>query len=428
VSPIRAGAGPAVTVTEVSKRFRLYTDKPTNLKQAVTRLSRARYEEFWALGGSGGNEPISLEVPAGESFGLIGHNGSGKSTLLRLMSRIHQPTTGKVTTQGRVSALLELGAGFHPELSGRENIYLNGAILGLKKRELDSIFDEIVSFSGLGSFIDSPVKVYSSGMYVRLGFAVAVHVNPEILVIDEIIAVGDEEFQRRCNDHLFKLQREGVTLILVSHSLPVMQNICDRLAWIDHGVLQGIGAPADMVRAYLGRVDEAEERRITDHSDDLTEVGRALRHGTREIEITHFEVLDTEGTAVTMPESGSAITFRVHYDAHEPVDQPKFGVEFQTEAGVTVCERTTDDDVLTGTVTGPGHIDCTIDALPFNQGVFLVSVGITDQRQMHTYDHLYQAYELRVRQGAGPEEGRGLVRFRGRWSSPTPDGTRELLG
>jgi ABC-type polysaccharide/polyol phosphate transport system ATPase subunit len=416
-------AEPAVLVDDISKRFRLYTDRPSNLKQAMTRFRRVQYEEFWAL------RNVSLQVEPGESFGLIGHNGSGKSTLLRLMARIHRPTSGRVRTSGRVSALLELGAGFHPELSGRENIYLNGAILGLKKRELDSIFDEIVEFAGLQSFIDSPVKVYSSGMWVRLGFAVAVHVRPDILMIDEIIAVGDEEFQRRCFDHLYKLRRdEGVTIVLVSHMLSIMQTMCDQVAWLDHGELLGIGTANDMVRAYLGKVDDAEEQRLSDQDGhEVTEAEGAPRHGSREIEITGFEVLGADGAPVVMPESGDATIFRVHYDAHEPVDDPKFAIEFQTEQGVIVSGRTsTDDGIVTGRVSGPGHVDCIVDALPFNQGVLLVTVGITDVREMHTYDHLYQGYELRVRSDSGAEE-RGLVRLRGRWSTPVSTASEQLL-
>jgi homopolymeric O-antigen transport system ATP-binding protein len=414
---------PAVVVEDISKRFRLYTDRPSNLKQAMTRFRRVQYEEFWAL------RNVSLEVSPGESIGLIGHNGSGKSTLLRLMARIHRPTSGRVRTNGRVSALLELGAGFHPELSGRENIYLNGAILGLKKRELDAIFDEIVEFAGLQSFIDSPVKVYSSGMWVRLGFAVSVHVRPDILMIDEIIAVGDEEFQRRCFDHLFKLRRDdGVTIVLVSHMLSILQTMCDRVAWLDHGALQGMGSSNDMVRAYIGSVDDAEAQRLAHHEGhEVTEADGAPRHGSREIEITHFEVLGSDGAPIVMPESGDVTIFRVHYLAHEPVEHPRFGIEFQTENGVVVSgRRSTDDGIVTGRVMGAGHVDCIVDALPFNQGVLLVTVSITDEREMHTYDHLFQGYELRVRSDSGAEE-RGLVRLRGRWASPVPAASEQLL-
>jgi homopolymeric O-antigen transport system ATP-binding protein len=412
----------AVVVDDISKRFRLYTDRPSNLKQALTRFRKIQYEEFWAL------RDISLDVAAGESFGLIGHNGSGKSTLLRLMARIHQPTTGRVQTNGRVSALLELGAGFHPELSGRENIYLNGAILGLKKKELDGVFDEIVEFAGLQAFIDSPVKVYSSGMYVRLGFSVAVHVQPDILMIDEVIAVGDEEFQLRCFDHLFMLRREGVTIVLVSHMLSVMQNMCDRVAWLDHGELQALGPPADMVKRYLGRVDDAEERRFSDQEGhEVTEGNSSIRHGSREIEITNFEVLDGDGAPVLMPESGSSLTFRVHYEAHEPVDDARFGVAFQTESGVHLTGRTTTRGERTGRLMGRGHMDCRVDNLELNPGVYLVSIGITDDHQMHTYDHWYQGYELRVRQATEAIEPEGLVSLRWRWSSPVPEAPSQLL-
>ncbi|MCZ7629991.1 MAG: ABC transporter ATP-binding protein [Microthrixaceae bacterium] len=203
----------------------MYTDRPSSLKETVLsaarRRSRAsqfgtehhrRYDDFWAL------RDISFEIDEGTTFGMIGHNGSGKSTMLRLISGIYQPTTGTVDVEGRISALLELGAGFHPDLTGRENVYLNASVLGLGRAEIDRVIDDIIEFSGIEEFIDVPVKVYSSGMYVRLGFAVSVHVNPEILLIDEVVAVGDEEFQRKCFEHIYQLRRQGVTIVLVSHS------------------------------------------------------------------------------------------------------------------------------------------------------------------------------------------------------------------
>jgi lipopolysaccharide transport system ATP-binding protein len=245
-----------IVVDGVSKRFRLYRDRATSIKEAVTRRFRSRFDEFWAL------REVTLDVRRGETLGLIGHNGSGKSTLLRLMAGIHPPTTGTITTEGRISALLELGAGFHPDLTGRENIYLNGSILGLNRREVDGVFDQIVAFAGLEEFIDTPVKVYSSGMYVRLGFAVAVHVQPDILFVDEVIAVGDEEFQRRCFDHLDRLRRHGTTIVLVSHSVSVLQKMCDRLVWLDHGRILEVGEPYEVAGNYLAAVDRAEGERL----------------------------------------------------------------------------------------------------------------------------------------------------------------------
>ena len=291
------------------------------------------------------------------------------------------------------------------------------------------MFDEIVEFAGLQAFIDSPVKVYSSGMYVRLGFAVAVHVDPHILMIDEVIAVGDEEFQRRCFDHLFKLRRSGVTIVIVSHMLSVMQTMCDRVAWLDHGVMQGIGAPADMVRGYLGQVDDAEERRLSEHEGhEVTTAGGASRHGSREIEITHFEVLGPDGAARPDARVGEP------HDLPHPLRRARAGAPAEVRRRLPDRGRRPDLAPHDGRRRHPhrnghrakGHVDCVVDSLPFKQGVLLVSLGITDEREMHTYDHLYQAYELRVRQDGGAEE-RGLVRLRGRWSSPVPDGTRELL-
>ena len=228
---------PAVVVDGISKCFRLPLDRPRSLKEAWTgvrrgngrALRRERSEPFWAL------QDVSLEVPRGSMFGLVGRNGSGKSSLLRIMAGIYRPTAGRVVAYGRTSALLELGAGFHPALSGRENVYLNASVLGVSKSQIDDRVDQIIEFSGLEEFIDSPVKVYSSGMYIRLGFAVAVHVDPEILLVDEVVAVGDEEFQLRCFSHLDSLRSDGVTVVLVSHDLGMMRATCDQLAWLNRG-------------------------------------------------------------------------------------------------------------------------------------------------------------------------------------------------
>jgi ABC-type polysaccharide/polyol phosphate transport system ATPase subunit len=216
----------AVSVRNLSKKFRIYHERNQSLKISLLRGRRAEYEEFLAV------DDVSFDIRKGETFGIVGQNGSGKSTLLKCLARILTPDSGTVTVAGKVSALLELGAGFHPELSGRENIYLNGSILGLSSKQLDDRFDEIVEFAGLERFIDTPVKNYSSGMYVRLGFSVAINVDPDVLLIDEVLAVGDEEFQRRCTEKFSELQRSGKTIVVVSHGLNQMRGICDRLAWL----------------------------------------------------------------------------------------------------------------------------------------------------------------------------------------------------
>ncbi|MEM7140386.1 MAG: ABC transporter ATP-binding protein [Actinomycetota bacterium] len=248
----------SITVSGVSKKFRLERNRPSSIKEAMLRLGRANdADDFWVL------RDIDLEIPPGSFFGLIGHNGSGKSTLLRLMAGIHRPTTGTIASNGRLSALLELGSGFHPDLTGRENVYLNGAMLGLSRKQMAASMDSIIEFSGIGEFIDEPVKIYSSGMYVRLGFAVSVNVDPEILLVDEVIAVGDEEFQRRCMAHMNMLRERGTTIVLVSHNTQLMTDLCDTLGWLDHGRLQTVGDPADVVAEYLAAVESGGDNKLT---------------------------------------------------------------------------------------------------------------------------------------------------------------------
>jgi len=234
----------AVEIEGVSKRFRLYHEKFTSLKERVIHGGKVPFEEFWAL------RDIDLRIEAGESVGLLGHNGSGKSTLLKCIAGILRPTTGEIRTQGRLAALLELGAGFQPDLTGRENVFLNGSLLGLKRSEIAARFDEIVHFSGdeVERMIDNQVKFYSSGMYVRLGFAIAINVEPEILLVDEVLAVGDEAFQRKCLDRVAAFQREGRTIIVVTHAADLVRQVCTRAAALDHGRLVEVGDPNDVIR------------------------------------------------------------------------------------------------------------------------------------------------------------------------------------
>lgn len=234
----------AVEVSHVSKKFRLYHERNQSLKSAVMRRRVSVHEDFWAL------QDVSFEVPTGSTFGLIGSNGSGKSTLLKCLAKILYPEKGSITAHGKLAAMLEVGSGFHPELSGRENIYLNASILGMGRKEVERKFDEIVAFSGVEHFIDQPVKNYSSGMYVRLGFSVAISIEPEILVVDEVLAVGDAEFQAKCQAKFEDLRSQGKTVILVSHSLPTVKRMCDHAAWLQNGVLRAVGDVESTVAAY----------------------------------------------------------------------------------------------------------------------------------------------------------------------------------
>ena len=239
----------AIAAEGVSKRFRIYKERNQSLKQMILQRRRGLYEEFWAL------RDVSLEIPAASTFGFIGENGSGKSTLLKCLARILVPDEGTIRANGTVSALLELGAGFHPELSGRENVFLNGAILGIKPKELARKFDEIVAFSGIERFIDTPVKNYSSGMYVRLGFSVAINVSPDILLVDEVLAVGDAEFQSRCRMKFQELKNSGCTIVIVSHAMGMIEDLCGCAAWLEAGRIKSVGDVKDVIKAYLTSVE-----------------------------------------------------------------------------------------------------------------------------------------------------------------------------
>lgn len=229
--------------------FRLYHERNQSLKSAVMRRRISVHEDFWAL------RDVSFEVPRGSTFGLIGSNGSGKSTLLKCLAKIFFPEKGAITANGKVAAMLEVGSGFHPELSGRENVFLNGSILGMSRKEVTRKFDEIVQFSGVEQFIDQPVKNYSSGMYVRLGFAVAINVDPDILVVDEVLAVGDAEFQKKCQDKFAEFRKNGKTVILVSHSMDTVKSMCDSAAWLKDGALRAVGPAAETVNAYMDSLE-----------------------------------------------------------------------------------------------------------------------------------------------------------------------------
>jgi len=234
----------AVRVDHVSKSFRMYKERNQTIKSAVMRGRTSVHEDFWAL------QDITFDVPVGSTFGLIGSNGSGKSTLLKCLANIYFPNKGTITHFGRIAAMLEVGSGFHTELSGRENIFRNGSILGMSKKEITSKLDEIIDFSGVEQFIDQPVKNYSSGMYVRLGFAVAINVDPDILVVDEVLAVGDAEFQEKCFQKFRDFKQSGKTVILVSHSMEAVSEMCDHAAWINKGTLMAAGEAAPTIKAY----------------------------------------------------------------------------------------------------------------------------------------------------------------------------------
>ena len=394
---------PAIRVDGVSKKFTLHTEKRNSVKERLVRGRGHSDGDFWAL------RDISFEVPRGTTFGLIGHNGSGKSTMLKLLAGVHRPTSGSVIADGRVSALLELGAGFHGELTGRENIYLNGSILGLSKRQIEQSMEKIVDFAGIGEFIDAPVKVYSSGMYVRLGFSIAVTVEPEILIVDEIIAVGDEEFQRKCFDYLFELRKRGTTVVLVTHSMGLVQDLCDDAVWLDHGRIQRIGDSRKVVQSYLDSVNDKEAESTVETVETVS--GHA-RLGSGEIRIQSVEYMGGNGQVVPVLLCGEPATFRIHYRATEPLKEVVFGLGFLNEFGVNVAGPNSGSGPMpVPNLDGEGVVEFHVPRLTLQPGVYEVSVAAV--RQGHTYDYVDRGYELRVRGNSTSEPG--LTRMFGDW-------------
>lgn len=397
----------AITIEGVSKRFRMYRERNQSLKAAVMRGRRASFEEFWAL------KDVSFEIPRGSTFGLIGENGSGKSTLLKCIARILVPNKGRIVTTGSLAALLELGSGFHPELSGRENVYLNGSILGMSKAQITDKFDEIVDFAGIHEFIDQPVKNYSSGMYVRLGFSVAINVDPDILLVDEILAVGDANFQEKCMEKFADFRRSGKTVVIVSHAMGSLRNLCNETAWLKQGALIDIGDTNHIVETY---VESGHVKRPEAAVDPARpEAGRS---GTGEAVLTKVDLLDAKRTPTTQVRTGEPIFFRIHYQAHEVVEKPLFVLSIDTGSGIHVWGQTSRDaDATPDFIDGPGYVDVRVPRLNLEAGAFDVHASINDYTWTHRYDRW--RFCLRFDVLSRPEhEPSGIVDLRATWSLP----------
>lgn len=394
----------AVDVDDVSKRFLRHTDRRSSLKERIVRGRAKRPEDFWAV------RDVSLQVPRGSVYGLIGHNGSGKSTLLKMIGGIYRPTSGTITAEGRVAALIELGAGFHPDLTGRENIALNGAILGLSRKEVAAAVDEIIDFSGLAEFIDDPVKHYSSGMYVRLGFAVSVHMRPDVLLVDEVLAVGDEEFQRKCFDHLYSLRRAGKTIIIVSHALGQLEGLCDEIAWLERGALQQVGDPTTVTGAYLKRVNDEEAARnplLAAVRDD----GSATGAGDGSVRLRSAAIVGADGTTITHAETGQTFSVRIGLHATERTLGPNVRIALQHETGPLVTmvsnhERGFDLGYIAGDVT----LDIALIDNPLLPGRYRVHIDVFDYTGSKRLDNWDDAVEFPVRSQRG-EIGQGFVQL-----------------
>lgn len=411
----------AIAVSGLSKRYRIGEARPGGmLREALVEALKALWRRpgdqgagertTWAL------RDVSFHVDEGEVVGVIGRNGAGKSTLLKLLSRITYPTSGTVETRGRVAPLVEIGTGFHPELTGRENVFLNGSILGLRRREIQERFDAIVEFSGLARFLDTPLKRYSSGMRLRLGFAIAAHVSTEILLVDEVLAVGDAEFQRKCLQALGDVSRRGRTVLFVSHDLAAVERLCPRTIWIDRGRVRRDGTSREVIAAYLADLSQA-------HDASLDLAGRRERSGTGEIRLTRLEYRDAAGRSRELVRSGEPLTLRLGYEVHSPVRTPHFGVMLHSELGTLIAHPNTWSAGLEIPTlpAGPGHIDLVIDRLDLVPGHYVLSLWIERQGERESFDLLEHAVALRVQPPGGQgaprflERRAGLVHFPSHW-------------
>ena len=370
--------------------FRRFSERNQTLKQVVARRRRAVFSEHWAV------RHLTLSIPAGETFGIIGGNGAGKSTTLKMLAGILVSDEGKVRVEGRISALLELGAGFHPDLTGRENVFLNGAILGMPRRLLRDRFDEIVAFSGLEESIDEPVKTYSSGMFARLGFSVAVNVDPDVLLLDEVLAVGDEVFQRRCLEKVADLRSGGKTVVMVSHGLSELRRMCQSIAWIDHGRVRAIGPAIDVVNEYL---------ESTRSQTRVTEDGR-LHSGAGGV-VVRADIPSPN------PREGAPLSIIFDIEVAEPVDDPRLGFTVARSDGTLMVGHTI---VLEGRLpVGSHRREYRIPSLPLVAGTYAVGTWLSNATGVEI-DGCPLAYDLLV---GPPLEGShdfGTVSLAGAWS------------
>ncbi len=412
----------------VSKKFIIDEERAQSFQEKLVHtFSRSRSaareaEIFWAL------RDVSFKIEPGAAVGIIGSNGSGKSTVLKLISRIIHPNAGVITVQGRVAALLELGAGFHPDLTGRENIDLNGSILGLRRADIRSRVGEIVAFSELERFIDVPVRNYSSGMLMRLGFAVATAFQPEILLIDEVLAVGDQAFQDRCIRRIHEIGREGATIVVVSHDLGSIQRLCPRSIWIDDGRVCADGLSDAVGAAYLSSLWEQQAERDgflrmpsgdgdeePSSEEELAAKKQTGRWGSGEVRIERAELLNAEGRPASVFTSGDKFMVRISYHAPHPVVSPAFGVSIYEEWGNRINgPNTVWSKAAPPTIHGRGTIEYVVEKLPLLSGRYDVTVAIYDNHVSHPYDHWHRMTTFTV--VPGPQERQdGLVYIPCQW-------------
>lgn len=367
-----------ISVRNVKKMFRVYRDRGNTLKDRILFAGRRKYEEHWVLNG------VSFEVKRGEAIGLIGQNGCGKSTTLKMLTKILYPDEGTIEMKGRVSSLIELGAGFHPDLSGRENIYTNASIFGLSRKEIDARLEDIIAFSELEAFIDDPVRTYSSGMYMRLAFAVAINVDADILLIDEILAVGDAAFQAKCFRKLQEIKGRGTTIVIVSHAMSQLELICDRSIWVADGLVKMDGKPRDVHPRYMewmSRKNQQEEKKKdeqeTGEAGETDNDGNLKRWGSGEARMTGVKVLGADGTEKTDFSPWDPFTIHIDYTAQKQLDDAVIGLAVYRSDGTLVYGTNTLIDTSSPvTLKTAGTIDLKIEGLPASNGSYSIDLAL----------------------------------------------------
>ena len=414
----------AIELLNVSKIYRRYGGRQfSTLKSALLQRSILRElrpnETFPAL------TDVSFTVPKGSTYGVIGRNGSGKSTALKLVAGITKPTSGTVRVDGRISALIELGAGFHPEISGRENVFINGIMLGLSKRQIEERFDDIVDFAELREFIDAPVKTYSSGMYMRLGFAVAINVDPDVLLVDEVLAVGDESFTHKCLDKFADFRRRGKTVLIVTHSLGLVERLCDEAVWLDAGEKQIEGDPKRVIDAYLTAVERGETEQMAaataravsaarpvEPAGDMFQAGEG-RWGSREIEITDVQLVGADGQPSFGFHTGDPVTIAFRVRAAWPVADFVLGIGvFNADGACCFGTNTTIEEMESISVEGDGQVRFAIEHLDLVEGTYKLDVAV-HRKDGAPYDYHRLLYSFRVQSRT---KDIGIFRPRHSWS------------
>ncbi len=389
--------------------YRVPQERIGTFKEYTIRLleGKVKHKVFKAL------NDVSLSVNQGEVFGLIGQNGAGKSTLLKLVARVLRPTRGRVLVRGHVAPLLEVGAGFHPELTGRENVILYGAMLGFSNNEMKEKLPRIVEFSELGDFIDAPIRTFSSGMSARLGFAVATDSQPDILIVDEILSVGDEAFQRKSFERIQSIKAQGATIFLVSHAMSTIETMCQRAAWLHHGKIISVGNANDVVDRYLGRIQDEETRRLIEESQ-----GEHYHQEQREyIEISQVKILNVQNTEQYVYHTGESMKLQIEYQAHKSIGSLEVGIAIHRQDGVHITGPNTAFSGLEIKVEpGPGGVVYSIPSLPLLEGLYNITVALVNTVGDQILDYHDRFYSFRVEnRGAKVTERYGLITLNGEW-------------